>query len=186
MRPARILPAAALLIALAACTPTMNWRDTRPQGSDVVMLFPCRPDRDERAVRVAGDALRMQMYSCHAGGALFSLAFVDASDVSRVAPLLLGLRAAAAANVGGSATVRAIVVPGATPNEQSALLRIEGHLPDGRVAVEQAAFFVNGLRLYQATALGDSPAADALEIFFGSIKIVMPDASSLVAPAGQT
>jgi hypothetical protein len=186
MRSWRILPAAAVLIVLAACTPTMNWRDTRPQGSNVAMLFPCRPDRDERAVRVAGDALRMQMYFCRAGGGLFSLAFVDASDASRVTPLLLGLRAAAAANVSGSATVRAIVVPGATPNEQSALIRIEGHLPDGRATVEQAAFFVNGLRLYQATVFGGSAAADTPETFFTSIKIVMPDASPLVTPAPRT
>ncbi len=115
----------------------------------------------------------MQMHFCSAAGAAFSLAFVDASDPTRVTPLLARLRAAAAANVGGTATVRTMVVPGATPNEQSALIRVEGHLPGGRGVVEHAAFFVKGLRLYQATALGKSLTTDALETFFSSIEIVI-------------
>jgi hypothetical protein len=173
MKPSRGRPAAALLIVLAACTPALNWRETRPEGSGVKMLFPCRPDRHERTIRVAGAELHMQMHFCSAAGAAFSLAFVDASDPTRVTPLLARLRAAAAANVGGTATVRTMVVPGATPNEQSALIRVEGHLPDGRGVVEHAAFFVKGLRLYQATALGKSLTTDALETFFSSIEIVI-------------
>jgi hypothetical protein len=185
MTSSRILLAAALLIAVVACTPTLNWRDTRPEGSGVAMLFPCRPDGHERTIRVAGDPLRMQMHSCRAAGAAFSLAFVDAPGAARVTPLLAEMRAAAAAHVSGTVAVRAMVVPGATPNEQSALVRIEGRLPDGRAVVEHAAFFVKGLRLYQATALGESLTADALETFFGSIKIVIPGASPLAAPAAR-
>jgi hypothetical protein len=66
--------------------------------------------------------------------------------------------------------VRAFAVAGATPNEQSALLHMEGRLPDGRRVVEDAAFFVKGLRVYAATVLGESIPAEAVETFFASIK----------------
>jgi hypothetical protein len=164
--------AASLLLGLAACAPALNWRETRPEGADVAMLFPCRPDRNERAIGVAGAPLRMQMHSCDAQGTVFSLAFVDVADVASVAPVLAAMRAAAVANVDGASNVLPWRVPGATPNEQAARLRIEGSLPDGRRVVENTGFFVRGLRLYQATALGGSLDAEALDTFFGSIRIV--------------
>ena len=161
---------AACLVTLAACSPSLDWRQTRAEGSDVVLLFPCRPDRDERTVRVDGADLRMQMVSCHAAGAAFALAFAEAPDATRVTPLVAALRAAAAANIGAVPTVSVFAVAGATPNEQSALLRMEGRLPDGRRIVEHAAFFVKGLRVYAATVLGESIPAEAVETFFASIK----------------
>ena len=162
---------AALLAALAACAPPFDWRDVRPEGSGVTMLFPCRPDRHERAVRIAGSELRMQMHSCTAAGATFSLAFVDAALPGQVAPLLAELRARAAGNIGGVSEAHPFAPPGATPNEHSALLQTFGRLPDGRRVTEHAAFFVKGLRLYQATAIAESLPVDAAQTFFGAIKL---------------
>ncbi len=116
--------------------------------------------------------LRMRMYSCNAAGTTFSLTYLDAAQAAQVAPLLAELRARAAANVGGAAAVRPFSAPGATPNEQSAALQIEGHLPGGLRVTEHAAFFVRGLRLYQATAIGESVSPVAVETFFGAIKVV--------------
>ncbi|MGZ5131415.1 MAG: hypothetical protein ACXWCV_08585 [Caldimonas sp.] len=172
MRTRRDRFSAALLLVLAACAPPLDWRDSRPEGSGVAMLFPCRPDRHERPVRIGKATLRMQMHSCEAAGATFSLAFVDAPQPDQVVPLLAELRSHAAANIAGVvAEPRPFEPPGATPNEQSGLLRIEGHLPDGRRVVEHAAFFVKGLRLYQATAIGAALPAEAVETFFGAIKV---------------
>jgi hypothetical protein len=163
---------ASFLLGLVACAPALNWRETRPDGVGVVMLFPCRPDRHERSITLAGAPIRMQMHSCDAEGAVFSLAFLDVADAASVTPLLTEMRRAAVANVNGVAVARPWVVPGATPNEETARLRIEGRLPDGRHVVENTAFFVRGFRLYQATALGGSLDADALDTFFASVKVV--------------
>ena len=116
--------------------------------------------------------LRMQMYSCNAAGTTFSLTYLDAAQAAQVAPLMTELRARAAANVGGTVVARSFSAPGATPNEQSATLRIEGRLPDGRHVTEHAAFFVRGLRLYQASAIGESVSTEAVETFFGAVKLV--------------
>lgn len=163
---------ACIVLWLAACTPALNWRETSPEGSGVALLFPCRAERHERTVRIGDADTRMQMHSCDAGGAVFSLAFVDVASPAEVAPLLAGMRAAAVANIGGAATALPWRPPGATPNEQTARLRVEGALPGGRRVVEHAAFFARGLRVYQATALGDGLDGDALDTYFGSIKVV--------------
>ena len=163
--------AAAFLAALAACSPSLDWREARFDGSGVAMLFPCRPDRHERIVHMSGVELRMQMHSCRAAAASFALAYVDALQPAQVGPLVAEWRERVAANIGGVSVARPFAVPGATPNERSALLRVEGRVPDGRQVVEHAAFFVKGLRLYQATAIGESLPADAVETFFGAIKV---------------
>jgi hypothetical protein len=160
------------LLSLAGCTPEFNWRQTSPPGSGATLLFPCRPRMDERTVRIAGSSLRMQMHSCRAGGVTFSLAFADVGEPTQVAVVLAALRLAAEGNLGGAISARPWTARGATPNQQSALVRIDGHLPDGKSIVEHTAFFVKGLRLYQATALGDSLDADALDSFFDSIEVV--------------
>lgn len=161
------------MLSLAACTPSLNWRQASLEGSGVSMLFPCRPERAERAVHIADAELRMRMHSCNAAGAVFSLAFVDVPEAARVASVVDALRAAAQANLGGTATARAWTAQGATPSEHGALLRVEGRRPDGRRLVEHAAFFVRGLRVYQATALGEQIEDDALDTFFDSIKVVV-------------
>ena len=162
---------AALLAAVAACSPSLDWREAHLEGSGVAMLFPCRVDRRERDVRMGGVALRVQMRSCRAADASFSLTYVDAPQPAQVGPLLADWRERAAANIGGAGVLRPFAVPGATPNEGSALLRVEGRMPDGRRVTEHAAFFVRGLRVYQATAIGEALPADAVETFFGAIKV---------------
>ncbi len=164
--------AAVLLVALAACTPALDWRQAHLEGSGVAMLFPCRPDRHERAVRLAGTDLRMQMHSCHAANASFSLTYVDSAQPAQVGALLDELRGRTVANIAGVGAVRPFAVPGTTPNERSALLRIEGRLPDGRSVTEHAAFFVKGLRVYQASAIGEAVSAETVETFFGAIKVM--------------
>ena len=172
MGPSRTGPAGLAMLLLVACAPALDWRESRPPGSGVTMLFPCGPDRHERAVGIAGQQLVMQMDSCSAAGATFSLAFIDAPQVDRVAPLLDALRVSAAQNIAGAAEPKPFQPPGATPNERAGLLRIAGRLPDGRDVVEHAAFFVRGTRIYQATAIGAAVSADAVETFFGAIRVV--------------
>jgi hypothetical protein len=165
---------AVALIDLVACAPTLDWREARPEGSGVVMLFPCRPDRHERVVRVSAAAVQMQLHSCRAGGATFSLAVADTADPGQVTPLLAALRAQATANLSGASVEETLPsIAGSTPNPQSVRLRIDGKRPDGRPVVAHAAFFVKGLRLYQATVLGtgEPVGAEALETFFASIRL---------------
>ena len=104
--------------------------------------------------------------------ATFSLAVVDGGGPTRVQPVLAALKASAAANLGGGAPLdEPFAPPGATPNPSSALLRVRGRLPDGRPVTAHAAFFVHGVRVYQATAIGEALPEDAIRTFFDAIKV---------------
>ena len=137
-------------------------------------MFPCRPERQQRTAQVDGSALRMQLHSCKAAGFTFSLSVADSDDPLRVSSLLAALHQHLVANVGGAVVVLPMPkMVGATPNPHSQFLRIEGRLPDGRDVVVHAAFFVKGLRVYQASVVsqGERPGPETLATFFDSIRL---------------
>ena len=161
-------------VSMLACSPALDWRESRLEGSGVAMRFPCRPERQERPARIGTETLTMRLHSCNAAGSAFALVTADAADPSRVTALLEAWRGQAIANVDGTAAAEVTpAIPGETPNAQSARLRIVGKRPDGRRVVEHAAFFVKGLTLFQATVIGaDEPAdREAIDTFFGSIRV---------------
>ena len=166
---------AALAAALVACSPTLDWREARPEGSGAALMFPCRPEQHERKVPLGGAILPMRMHACSAGDANFSLATLDVADPAQVTPELAALRAQVLVNLDASgAEERPLALAGATPNPESARVHIVGKRPDGSRVVADAAFFVKGLTLYQATVLGsgDAPGHEAVDTFFGAIRLL--------------
>jgi hypothetical protein len=67
----------AITAALAACTPAFNWREVSLDQGGVTALLPCKPDRGERAVQLAGQAAQMSMAGCESGGAMFTISIVQ-------------------------------------------------------------------------------------------------------------
>lgn len=156
----------------AGCSPSLDWRETRPEGAGVIALFPCRPDRHARTVVVAGGATRMEMLACSTAGATFAVSFMDLAEPARVTPALSELRAAALSNIGGLQVHSApSQVSGMTPNAQAAQVSMTGRLPDGVAVQEQAAFFVKGLRVYQASVIGAKLAPEMTATFFAGLKL---------------
>ncbi len=170
--PARWIVTLALVVG-AGCAPALAWREFVPEGTDISVSFPCRPDRQMRPITLAGTKTRMQMLACSAGDATFALAFVDIADPTLVGAALSELRDVAVRNLQGAPPqVSALQIKGMTPNEQAGRASIAGHLPDGAVVREQAAFFVRGLRVYQATVIGAEPSQQAVDIFIAALKFV--------------
>lgn len=164
------LPLLGLAVSVA-CSPALNWRETRPQGADIVAMFPCRPDRHARTVIVAAAKVQMQLLACKAGGATYALSFIDVAEPSGVTPALGELRALVLANLGaGSAQTLPLPLAGITPNPQTARLALRGRLPDAAAVQAQAAFFARGLRIYQASVIGSTLAPEAVDIFFSGLR----------------
>ena len=114
--------------------------------------------------------LRMQLASCSDAGITYAVSWIDVDDPAAMRPALEALRHAAAANLGSAdATPQAFRVSGMTPNDAAARIAVSGRLPSGDAVQEHAAFFVRGLRAYQATLLGPSPGPAAVDGFFGSL-----------------
>ena len=154
------------------CSPTLDWREIRPEGADVVALFPCRPDRHARPMMIAGVRTSMEMLVCSAGGVTFAVSFVDLVDPALVTAAVTELQIAALANIGGvQLSSEPVQVSGMTANAQAAMLVMNGGLPDGVAVQEQAAFFVKGLRVYQASVIGAKLRAEMTDTFFASLKL---------------
>ena len=116
-----------LAAVLLGCAPALNWRDVRPAGSGLQLLFPCKPDEQQRRVGLAGPPVRYTMNLCSATEQTWALAHADMGELSRVAPALAALQAGAAANLGvAAAPVTPQAVPGATPLAGSGRMRLRG------------------------------------------------------------
>jgi hypothetical protein len=166
----RVAPVCGLAAVLAACAPALNWRDVRPEGSGAQLLFPCKPDRHERRVALAGPPVRYTLDVCSAGEQTWALAHADVDDPGRVAPALAALRAGAAANLGlAAAAVTPQAVPGATPQAASGRMHLRGQGSDGQSMQMQALVFARGTQVFQASVVGVALADEAVETYFNSI-----------------
>lgn len=165
--------AGALIVAagLSACAPGHDWRQARSVDGAVGLLFPCRPLQHDRRVPLAGASERLTLLSCEAGGQVWALASADLADPARLSTALDELALAAAANLSATAATQALRVPGATPHPGSRRLTLAGRRPDGQPAQMQAALFVHGTHVYQATVLGQTVPAEVAEVFFDSLRV---------------
>jgi len=170
-RPFVTLACAAALAAAAGCSPALNWRTIRPDGSGAELMMPCKPNGTVRQLAWAGAPATLTLLACEAGDVTWALAFADVQDPARVGEALQALLAAARRNVAGSEPrAMPLVVHGATPHADSQRVAFDGQLPDGRAVREQVAVFAKGTRVFQATAVGDRLPEDATETFFGALQ----------------
>ncbi len=157
---------------LAACTPALDWREVRPVDSEAVALFPCKPQRASRDVMLAGVRVRMHLASCTAQAVTYALGYALLGDPADVNTALNEMRSASAANIGAkTATRSAWSVSGMTPNPLAEKLTMQGHDAQGEAVREEAAFFVKGLRVYQATIVGPKLDKEAVDTFFSGLKL---------------
>lgn len=167
-------PAALLLVlgAFAACSPTLDWREVRPEGSGLLALFPCKPTVETRTVVLEGLAVRLSMQACQAGGSTYAVATGEIGDPVRAAPVLNALLAAQAGNLSASVSARqGFHVSGSTPQAPSFRVTLSGRLPDGSAVFQEAAFFTRGTRVFQAMMRGPRRDPEASATFFESFKL---------------
>ena len=163
----------ALVLSLVACSPALDWRDVQPEGSGAAVLFPCKPDRFARTLTLAGTKVQMTLASCAAAGTTFALRHADLDDPAKLSAALGELRGAAAQNIGGAPHDATPFAPrGATPNPLAERVAIEGRRADGHAVRMQAAFFARGMRVYQASVVGEQVDAEAADTFFSGLKLL--------------
>ncbi|MFP5396825.1 MAG: hypothetical protein ACLGIT_00745 [Gammaproteobacteria bacterium] len=164
--------AAVALSGVVGCAPALDWREVRPAGSGVRLMFPCKPVSLTRSVPLAGDVVELTLLACAADGTTYALTHGDVADPARVTSALQALAASAAANVGAQADEGEVwQVRGMTPNPQARRWRLVGRLPDGSAVHEQVLTFTKGTRVFQATVIGTSLPADATAAFFDSVEL---------------
>lgn len=172
MNSARLVPLA-LAGCLAACTPTLDWREVRPIGSAVVAMFPCKPASHARQVSLAGRVVELTLYACTAGEVTYALAYADMRDPGDVGKALSALKTSAWSNVRATppSTTPPMQQPGMTPNAESVRWQVVGALPNGQSVQEAGAVFAHGTWVYQATAIGARLDASAMQTFLDALRV---------------
>jgi hypothetical protein len=170
--PRRGAALAASALVLAACAPALDWRDVRAAGSQLQMQFPCRPQLQERTLKLAGAPVRLALQACSAGGQTWGLGVADVGEPARVEAALAELRAGAAANLAARpAPLLAWAVPGATPHAGAGRLVLDGRGPDGVTLRMELAVFAHGTQVFQASVLGATVPAEAAAAYFSSLHL---------------
>lgn len=175
-----VLTVAASLLGLAACNPTFNWRDVRPEGTALSLLLPCKPDKVEKKVPLGDRPVVLRLLGCDAGDATFAVAVADVGDVSRVAAVLAQWQSGTLANMkappvgklsDGTATeVVPLKLPGAALQPPAVLVKARGQRADATAVRGQAAYFVQGTQVFQAVMYAAEIKPEVAETFFSSLK----------------
>jgi hypothetical protein len=144
---------------LTACAPELNWRDVRvePSESALAGLWPCKPDREQRTVPLAGQSVVMTMQSCTAGGAVFAVSAVRLGDPAAVRSSLSALAQGFHHNLGVASVAEAqpFAPVGATPQPEAGLWILQVQSADSAQArVARMAVFSRGTWVFQALVTG--------------------------------
>lgn len=170
------LPAAALaLAALAGCAPAFNWREVRFDPAELVAMLPCKPDKGERVVPLAGRDVALRMQGCEVGGATFAVSYAAWPDAAQADLALAQWKAATLANMqAGEAQEQGFVPPGAVALANARRLSATGRRPDGEAVTLNAAWFArprgNGIDLFHAALYARRIDAQAAAAFFSGIR----------------
>ena len=169
----RTAPSAILLGALG-CSEAIDWREMRPEGTELAVAMPCKPGTHEDAVLLAGQRAQMRVFACRSNGALFALGHVRLADPTQAGAALASLAEAASANKRGTVgDGQPAQVAGMTPLPQARQWRWEGVGGDQKPAIAWVTVFSYGPHVYQATVIGTAT-HEALAQHFRAALAVRP------------
>ncbi len=167
------LPLLLTALLLVACSPSLNWREVRPEGADVLLMFPCKPEQQIRALAAPGAPAkaRMGLARCDTAELGFSLSWSDVSDPAQLSPSLKQMREAVVAGLKlPAAESQALQLAGMTPSPEAQVV-VLGQ-PGAKGQHGRVAVFARGLRVYQLMMLGPREDRQAWEGFLGSLQLV--------------
>ena len=160
----------AVCLLLAACNPTFNWRDVRPDGTRLNLLLPCKPDKAQKTVPMAGQPTELMLLGCDAGGVTFAVAVADVKDAAKVTAALAQWQSASLANmkVDPATPGTAFKLTGLASG--GVIVKATGQRANGQAVSSQAAYFSQGSQIFQAVMYADKIAVEVADTFFSGLK----------------
>ena len=160
-----------LALALAACSPSLNWREVRPVGG-LKALLPCKPDQGSRRQSLAGREIEVQMVGCEAAGALYAVSVAELGDARHALAVQVQWQANLLGNMQATAsTSSAWSLKGANALLEPVRLKARGLRPDGQPVAAEAVWFAHGTRLYHAVIYADRISTEMSEPFFSGLEL---------------
>jgi hypothetical protein len=174
--PSRLAAFALAAAALAACSPTFNWREVPIADDGLVVLLPCKADRATRTLPLGTESVTVDMAGCAAGGATFAVAHAAADSTAQAEAWMRAWRAATRTQLEGAPVVEApAVLLRSALSPAPVRLDAEAAPGNGGGAPTHVLWFAQQragrVALYQATVLGKPSSPEALTTFFEGLRL---------------
>lgn len=168
MTPLKTLPRLGLLAALlllGACSPSLDWREVRPEGSGAELMFPCKPEQGRRPASAQEPAMGLAV--CRAAELSFSLSWSEMPRPDMVGPALRTMGEGLRQRLNAPETTwQALQLRGMTPRPESGQQSLSGPRQKARQAL-----FSRGLKVYQLVMLGSRDDESAWQNFLASVRL---------------
>lgn len=179
----------AAIVALAACSPTLNWRTVQVQGAPLQALLPCDAQTATRPVELGLGTVQMTMQGCDAYYATYAISHFLVRQPERAAETLSYWQAAVLGQLNPAPQGEpaqsarplhavgdgAFRPAGALNLPQSLRTTFEGVGPQGWKLTGHAVWFASlepeGVRVYHAVIYADKPRPQAADTFFAGLKL---------------
>lgn len=174
MRVAIFIAQSLLLALLMACSPALEWRTVPLPELALEVSLPCKPERAQRNVELAGQTVEITMQSCEAGGNTFAVACAALAQPSSAGAALAHWRAAVlAAAQAKNAKDKPFQPDGALGLPQSARTQATGVLPSGGAMHLEAAWFArvdqSTVTVCHAMVYGSELPRASADVFFEAL-----------------
>ncbi len=168
-RLAPLVPILPLVLA-AGCSPALNWRKVDPEGAQVSLMFPCKPEREERTQPgPAGQPVVVRSMSCKVRGGQFSFTWTDLGDARATSAAMRRMHDGIARQMAPGASAP-LGVRGIAVDPEAFQQAFEARPGQPAQQVRQAVFSREG-RLYQLLLQGERLDAEAWDVFLGSVQL---------------
>ncbi|PIM50608.1 hypothetical protein CS062_24115 [Roseateles chitinivorans] len=168
-RPTLLVPILPLML-VAGCSPALNWRKVDPEGAQVSLMFPCKPEREERTQPgPAGQPVVVRSMSCKARGGQFSFTWTDLGDARATSAAMRRMHEGIARQMAPRASAP-LSVRGIAADPEAFQQAFEARPGQPAQQARQAVFSREG-RLYQLLLQGERLDAEAWDVFLGSVQL---------------
>lgn len=158
-------------MALQACSPRYNWRESSDNGAHFVVLLPAKPSSVARVIDLDGPRVEMSMTAAEVDGVTFAVGTAELPDAAAAERALAAMRTALLNNIAGQPQ-GAPAWPGKTAGlDHSMDLEARG-VARGRPLRLAARLASRDRRVYQILMIGEEKSFtdENLETFFSSFK----------------
>lgn len=162
------------LALLTACSPALEWRMLPLPELGLEASLPCKPERAQRNVDLAGQTVEITMQGCEAAGNTFAVACAALDQPSSAGAALAHWRAAVlAAAQAKDAQDKPFQPDGSLGLPQSVRTRATGVLPTGGAMHMEAAWFArvqqNSVHVCHAMVYGSELPRAIADVFFEAL-----------------
>lgn len=168
----RVVLPAVVLLALAACTPALNWREVTVETVALRAAFPCKPDKAGRKTPFTREReLLVHATGCEAEGVAYAILWADVGSPAEVGAAMAQWKQASLATLHARIDSEEPFLPkGALGLPQSVRVSASGQRPGGAAVQSRAAYFARGSAVFQALVYAPALKPEMTEPFFSGLR----------------